>query len=182
GVLDDVQFETDRASFLGRGRDTTAPAAMDPGAKLAGHTGAVLDPIFSLRCRLRVEPGSSLSIAFTTALADSRAQALSLADRFHDYHGVIRGFELAWAHCQVELRHLHITAQEAHQYQRLAGHIIYAGPLLRAGPAILRANRQGQPALWRHGISGDQPIVLARIAQAEQLSLVRELLAAHAYL
>jgi cyclic beta-1,2-glucan synthetase len=182
GVLDNLQFETDRAAFLGRGRDPSAPAAMDPGTRLGGHTGAVLDPIFSLRCRLRVAPGSSLSIAFTTALAEDRAQALVLADRFHDYHGVVRGFELAWAHCQVELRHLHITAQEAHQYQRLAGHIIYAGPALRAAPPILRANRQGQTALWRHGISGDQPIVLARIGQVEHLPLVRELLAAHAYL
>src|SRR5262249_39953364 len=128
GVLDALQFETDRASFLGRGRSPASPAALDPGVRLSGKTGAVLDPIFSLRCRLRVAPGSSVSIAFAPAVADSREQALGLADQFHDYHGVVRAFELAWAHCQVELRHLHITAQEAHQYQRLAGHILYAGP------------------------------------------------------
>ena len=43
------------------------------------------------------------------------------------------------------------------------------------------ANRQGQSALWRYGISGDYPIVLVRIAKKEEISLVRELLAAHVY-
>jgi cyclic beta-1,2-glucan synthetase len=182
GTLDDLQFETDRDAFLGRGRDPASPAALDPGVRLSGKAGAVLDPIFSLRWRLQVTPGSSVSVALTTAVADSRAHALGLADQFHDFHAVIRAFELAWAHCQLELRHLHITAQEAHQYQRLAGHIIYAGPSLRAAPAVLRANRQGQSGLWRHGISGDRPIVLVRLDQTDHLALARELLAAHAYL
>ena len=39
---------------------------------------------------------------------------------------------MAWAHSQVELRQLHMTGQEAHLYQRLASHVIYAGPALRA--------------------------------------------------
>src|SRR5262249_32449663 len=43
------------------------------------------------------------------------------------------------------------------------------------------ANQQGQPSLWRHGISGDKPIVLVRVAENEELSLVRQLLLAHAY-
>src|SRR5207248_10035242 len=55
------------------------------------------------------------------------------------------------------------------------------GVTLRAAPAVLAANRQGQPGLWRHGISGDRPIVLVRIAEAEELPLVRQLLSAHTY-
>src|SRR6185312_11119449 len=36
-------------------------------------------------------------------------------------------------------------------------------------------------ALWKHGISGDLPIVLARIANASQIDLVRHLIQAHGY-
>src|SRR5207245_10170525 len=43
-----VEWETDRARFLGRGRDTDRPVALD-GRALSGTTGTVLDPIFSLR-------------------------------------------------------------------------------------------------------------------------------------
>jgi cyclic beta-1,2-glucan synthetase len=176
-----LQYETDRARFLGRGRTPANPAALDEGAVLSGTVGAVLDPIFSLRRWVRIAPGTSVSIAFTTAVANSREEALVLADHYHDFHGVTRAFELAWAHSQVELRHLQLSGEQAHLYQRLASHVIYAGRILRADPAVVAANHQGQPALWRHGISGDIPIVLVRIAAAEELSLAREALAAHHY-
>jgi len=175
-----VQYETDRARFLGRGRTVANPAALERNVTLGGATGPVLDPIFSLRRRIQVAPGASVALAFTTAVADSRQQALALADQYHDFHGVNRAFELAWAHTQVELRHLRVSAEDLHLYQRLAAHIIYSGTALRVAAAVAN-NRQGQPALWRHGISGDRPIVLARIAEIDELPLVRQLLDAHSY-
>jgi len=36
-------------------------------------------------------------------------------------------------------------------------------------------------ALWAHGISGDLPIVVVRIDEAEDLEIVRQLLRAHEY-
>ena len=56
-LVDDLQFETDRARFLGRGRTPADPAAMSPGVALSGTTGPVLDPILSLRRRFRIAPG-----------------------------------------------------------------------------------------------------------------------------
>jgi cyclic beta-1,2-glucan synthetase len=176
-----VEYETDRARFLGRGRTPARPAALEPGSTLSGTTGPVLDPVFSLRRRVRVAPGTSVTVAFTTAVASTREEALALADRYHDLRGVTRAFELAWAHTQVQLRHLHLSAEEAHLFQRLAAHVLYAGPALRASPEVLRANRQGQPGLWKHGISGDRPIVLVRVAAPEELALPRQALLAHAY-
>src|SRR5262249_56694900 len=90
GPVSEVQYETDRARFLGRGRTPADPAALDPGAVLSGTTGTVLDPVFSLRRRVRVAPGASVSVAFTTAVAETREEALALADQYHDFHGVTR--------------------------------------------------------------------------------------------
>jgi cyclic beta-1,2-glucan synthetase len=177
----EVQYETDRARFLGRGRTPANPAALEPGTTLSGTTGPVLDPIFSLRQRVRVPAESFVILAFTTALAETRDEALALADHYHDFHGVTRAFELAWAHTQVELRHLRLTAPDAHLYQRLAAHVIYSGSALRAPAAVLAANTQGQAGLWRNGISGDNPIVLAVVSEPEHLPLVRQLFSAHAY-
>src|SRR5262249_24585996 len=93
----------------------------------------------------------------------------------------VRAFELAWAHAPVELKHLNLTAADAQRYQRLAGHMIFPSPALRAPPAVLRANRLAQDGLWRHGISGDFPIALAAVSRPDDLPLVRQLLAAHTY-
>ena len=72
----EVSFETDRARFLGRGRSTRVPQALAPGATLSGTTGAVLDPIFAIRTRVRLSPGQSASVAFTTLVADVARRAL----------------------------------------------------------------------------------------------------------
>ena len=52
----DVQFETDRARFLGRGQTIRSPAAIADGWPLSNTAGAVLDPIFSLRRHVRIPP------------------------------------------------------------------------------------------------------------------------------
>ena len=175
-----TEFETDRARFLGRGRGADNPAALEPHVSLSGATGPVLDPIFSLRRRVRIDPGTAANLAFTTAVAPGRDEALALADQYDHFHGVTRAFELAWAHSQVELRHLHVSTEELHLYQRMAAHVIFAGVALRHAPSVAR-NRLGQQQLWRFGISGDLPIVLLRLAAQEDLNLVRLLLRAHGY-
>jgi cyclic beta-1,2-glucan synthetase len=176
------QYETDRARFLGRGRTLASPAALDYGTTLSGTTGPVIDPIFSLRHRVRLKPGGSAVIAFATAVAGSRSEALALADQYRGASAASRVFELAWAHSQIEHRHGDRFGEESHLFQRLASHVIFAGSALRPERSILAANRLGQEALWRFGISGDRPIILARFQNTDQLRLGQELIAAQAYL
>src|SRR3546814_16045445 len=42
-------------------------------------------------------------------------------------------------------------------------------------------NRRGQSGLWGQAISGDHPIVLVQIADAENIELVRQMVQAYAY-
>ncbi len=67
-----VEWETDRARFIGRGRDTDRPAALD-GHPLSGTTGIVLDPILSLRQRIRLPPGATCGCVSRPAWRGSRA-------------------------------------------------------------------------------------------------------------
>ena len=59
--------------------------------------------------------------------------------------------------------------------------MIYSDPTLRPSSEILKRNDLGPSALWAHGISGDLPIVLCRIDEAEHLETVRQLIRAHSY-
>lgn len=176
-----VQFESSRAAFLGRGRSPHRPAALDPDVRLSGQTGAVLDPIFSLRTTVTIAAHGSVTLGFTTALATSREQALALADQYHDIRNVGRTFELAWAYHQVQLRHQHLSPAKAHLYQRIAAATLYPDRSRRGAAELLLGNRLGQSGLWRYGISGDLPIVLIHVTQPEHTGHVRELLAAHAF-
>ena len=177
-ILSTLQYETSRQSFLGRGRTPRNPTALDSDTQLTGTTGAVLDPIFSLRCRVTIPPDESVSIAFTTSIAASRDEAIALADQYHESRGVQRAFELAWAFSQVELRHLHLSAAKMHQYQRLASAMLYPDRTRRPSPDRLKENRLGQRGLWRYGISGAVPLLVVYVTKPEQIELVREAIGA----
>jgi len=64
-----VQFETDRARFLGRGHTPANPIAVMEDRPLSNTTGAVLDPVFSLRRRVRIPPGETVRCSFSTIVA-----------------------------------------------------------------------------------------------------------------
>jgi cellobiose phosphorylase len=178
-----VSCETDRARFVGRGRSTRTPAALETecDGPLSGTTGAVLDPIFALRARVRLRPGQSTTVAFTTLVAATRERAFELAGRYHDPHAAQRAMDLAWTATQVELRELNLTPADAAAFQELAGYLFFSHPSLRASPEDLRRNRGTRAQLWSNGVSGDWPIVLATIDSQEGLPTLRQLLAAHRY-
>ena len=176
-----ITCETDRSRFLGRGRSPRLPAALDDGAELSGTTGAVIDPIFALRCRLRLQPGRSASAAFTTLVTTTAERTFELADRYRDPRSAERALELAWTAAQIELRELNTSSVDAGVFQQLAGALFFSDPRLRSPEAELLANQGSQPMLWAIGLSGDWPILLATIESAEGLPTLRQLLAAHQY-
>ncbi len=177
----DVQFETDRARFLGRGQTVRTPTAIADGWPLSNTAGAVLDPIFSLRRHVRIPPGATARVGFWTMVASSREDVLDLADKHHDSMAFERAATLVWTQAQMQLRHHGISTEEAHLFQRLANHTIYSDPTLRPPPDVLKRGACKASTLWAHGISGDLPIVLLRIDDDEGLELVRQLLRAHEY-
>ena len=180
-VLGAVEVETDRARFLGRGREVRDAIALADGRHLSNTVGTVLDPVFALRYRVRVAAGAAARIAFWTVVASSRQQVLDLLDKHHDANAFVRASTLAWTQAQVQLRHLGITAAEASLFQQLASHVLFANASLRPSSAAIRRGGAGPATLWSHGISGDLPIVLLRIDEIDDLAIARQLLQAHEY-
>ena len=179
--LDAVQYETDRARLLDRGLGVRAPSTIVDGRPLSNTTGAVLDPVLSLRRTIRLRPGETAVVTFSTLVADSREKALALADKYHDPATFEREAALAWTQAQVLLHHLGVSQNEAHLFQRLASRVLYVDASLRPPTSVLARIERGQRALWRYGISGDHPIVLARIDQIRDREIIRQLLRAHEY-
>ncbi len=177
----DISFETDRMAFIGRGRTIAAPRAMTEAGPLSGHHGSVLDPIVAIRHQLTLEPQATATIDIVSGVAESRDGALGLVEKYQDRHLADRVYDLAWTHSSVTLRQINATESDAQLYARLAGAVIYANASLRAEPGVIARNRRGQSGLWSYAISGDLPIVLLQIGDAENIDLVRRMVQAHAY-
>ena len=180
-TVGELQFETDRARFLGRGHHVRTAVSMVDGRPLSNSVGSVLDPMMSLRRTVRVLPGGTARIVFSTIVGASRDQVLDLADKYSDPRVFERALSLAWTQTQVQLHHLGIGTDEAQLFQRLANAVLYSDAALRPSSETLEPGTLERASLWAHGISGDLPIVLACIDKAEDVDIVRQLLRAHEY-
>ena len=139
-----VEWETDRARFLGRGRGPDDPSALD-GRPLSGTTGAALDPIVSLRQRVRLAPRRR-----RPAVVRHRHGVEPRNRRWRWPRSTAtralprRTFALAVTHAQSALRHLGISGDEALLFERLASRVLYRRRSLRASADVLRRNALGQ--------------------------------------
>lgn len=174
-----IQFETDRNRFIGRGRTLLHPIAMDE--NLSNSQGYVLDPIFSIRYRIFLLPGQRVQISFITVISENKNKTIALLKKYGDLSSTHRAIDMAWAHAQLELRHLRIHQEEVQLYQKLASRVLYPHAQLRPSPERLIRNTRCQSSLWPYGISGDVPIVVVTVADIHEVDLVKQVLTAHVF-
>lgn len=177
-----IQYETSRNLFIGRGRSVQNPAAIFSNTRLSGTVGPVLDPIFSLRTRVKLQPGSTTHLTFTMGVAESRQAIEQMAEKYHDTSIFKRVGDLAWTQAQAKLYHLGIEPDEAHLFQRLTTRLLYLDSSLRAPSEILKKNCKNLSDLWALGISGDNPIILVKIDNIESRKLIRQIFKVQIYL
>lgn len=178
GVL---EYETDRARFLGRGQTYDRPKAVVENQRLSGTLGSVLDPILALRRRVEVAPGKKVRLTFVTGVAETREGVLKMVQHLSSPHQVEHALELAWTRSRIELRYLNLSTRQADIYQWMLSQIFYFNPMRSIRAESIMQNNKGQSALWNYGISGDIPLVLIHVSEEENLDLVSSVLLAHEY-
>ncbi|MFZ1413702.1 MAG: hypothetical protein WAS73_03845 [Defluviicoccus sp.] len=175
-----LHYETDRFVFLGRGRDLRAPRAFDGGVELSGTVGNVLDPVFSLRVPLDLEPGASGTVVFALAAADSRDEARELCAS----HGAMDAVEQSFSRARHRERdvsvRIGITSADAHCLQDMATDMLYGNPQIRACEAVLRCPLD-RTRLADLGLAGSRPLVLVQTGGQQRPQQVEWYTRAHAY-
>jgi cyclic beta-1,2-glucan synthetase len=175
---DPIDYETDRARFLGRSRTLRDALAMQADTPLSKTVGCVLDPVFSLRRHFTLAPGARVTLMLWTQVADSRAGAVALTRRLQDADAAPRLFAAARSHAEAEQQRLAIDPAQADRFAHWMSAVVSNDPEQRAAPEARSRGRGGAPTLWAVGISGDRPIVLLRVEDRRKLTMVEEVLRA----
>ena len=186
-----LQHETNRAGFIGRNGSLRSPQALaagwhasndsaSPNGK-AGNGETPLDPIAAMTLRVTLQPHQSTEVAFLMLVAPTRQKALRLAERYSTWHMIDLAFNQAQARAHSDLMRLGLGSDELTQAEQLLSALLYPTRGLRPAGETLAANEKGQSGLWAFGISGDYPILLLRMSDAEDLSLAQDVLKAHTY-
>ena len=151
--------------------------ALDEGAELTGTVGAVLDPIFSLRVRVRIPPGASAHVAFTTFVTEQKERAIELAGSLsRSVQRAARARSVVGAGAGGAAR----SGNRAGGCGAVSGSRrppdVPASGIPRPRRARSRRTGSANRRYGRLGISGDWPILLATIESAVGMPSVRQLL------
>lgn len=180
-VVGNIQYETNRAKFIGRCNDLDRPEVIENDKLLTNTVGAVLDPIISMRVRVKIPAKESCELSYIMAICNERQEAIRIAEKYKQRDNVERIFELAWTYSQIESRYLGVKSHTVNKYQELASNIIYSNESIKQREEYVKNIRKNQIDLWKYGISGDIPIVSIVINKLEDISSIKDILKAHEY-
>lgn len=177
---DGISYETSRVDFIGRNRDLNYPKALEEDT-LKNNIGIVLDPIMSIRTKVRLQENEEKIIYFITGISESKEDALKFSNQYSDIKKLENAFTIYNKGMQVELRNLGITENEANIYQELASYILFLNDKRKDREDYIKNINKHQKDLWAYGISGDLKIILLEIKNDDDLDTVRFVLKMHNY-
>ena len=176
-----ITFETSRINFIGRNRELKSPLAMDNDKSLNNTVGTILDPIMSMRVRIRLEPHSKREIYFMTGICDSKEQIFDVCRENNDYNNLNKVFKNYSISTQLELKNLGIRSGKANVFQSAASEIFFLSANRKNREEYITNIKKHQKDLWAYGISGDLPIIMAVIERQEDINLAFDLMKFHYY-
>ncbi|SFU70784.1 cyclic beta-1,2-glucan synthetase [Nitrosomonas eutropha] len=182
GMLREVEAETDRRTFIGRGRSIANAAAFDPNTRLSQKAGFTLDPVMALRVKIRVPTRRKISVAFWTIAGKNRSELEQNIHRLVHPGCFRRQAKLAWTRSQIQARYVGLKLAETSGVQKLARYLLYPHPVLRAPVDTIAPGPSQQSMLWPLAISGDFPIFVLRIADITDLAIIIHALRIQEYL
>ncbi len=184
----------DRAAWIGRhgsparplgpaadcGLPHPAAAWADSGSEGGSHSmDTGLDPVAALRLQVTVPAGAALRLVFCTAAGRSAEALDALVDRYRQPSHALRSSSMSHTMAGIRLRELGFDTDTWTALLRL-NTLLTA--LVHRDPGTLVRGRPGAPPprcdrrlMWRHGLSGDRPIVLVTITSEDGIGLVQTL-------
>jgi len=174
-------WDTDRSIILGRNGSARRPALLqgDLGG-FSGSLGTVLDPAIATGVEVHLEAYERLELAILTGVNRSRRALLSSLESYRSLGRVDWMFEQARMQTSQEFGQLGLKPDAAIATSRLLSAILSPRPEWRQCSA--RPKFPLQSMLWSRGISGDWPVIIARVHDDHSLDAIQQLAQIHCLL
>ena len=170
-------YETCRSNFVGRTKTPRNPVMMHK--VLTNTLGAVLDPIFSLRYKVKLLPGETKKIYFVYGYATNPHEIKATKDLIQANGSISELSYLNGHYVEARRTHLGITVGQEITFQRVASRLIY--PDFRLQEQSDLQHYKGKNVLFRFGISGDNKILVLKV-NSTNIEMLRNMVLLHKYL
>ena len=176
-----VQYETSRIKFLGRGGSIRHAHVIDNHRTLSNTVGTTLDPIMSMRRRLRIPAGEAASAFIITGFAKAKEQLFQLVEQYRNAVDIEDAFKKASVFNNMRTGMSLLKGSQMRLYNDISKYILQTATFGNQRQEVLAKNTLSQSGLWRFGISGDHAIVVMEIDDINKSGFAKEMLRAFEY-
>ncbi len=180
-ILATPEYETSRLKFLGRGGSISHAEIIESRRTLTGTVGTTLDPIMSMRRRVHLAAGKSITAVVINGFGKAREQLFDIVDAYRTVVDINHAFETASVFNNMRTSMSLLKGVQMRLYNNISRYFLQTANLGNERQQTLARLRLSQSGLWRFGISGDLAILLVEIDSIDRSGYAKEMLRAYEY-
>ena len=142
--------------------------------------GLFTETVVAQKNTIKIGAGEKVNVDLILTIGYDRKEVLDTIDKYQ-HENIDRTFNIAKAKCEAESRYLRIKGKEIEVYQKILGYLLFDNPLKEKAIKNLPKINYLQSDLWKYGISGDLPIILATIKDANDIHVIKQILKAYEF-
>ncbi|HEY4496990.1 MAG TPA: glucoamylase family protein [Candidatus Paceibacterota bacterium] len=174
-------YARSREDFLGRNGSISKPAFIHNNKiKKDLEPKHTLDSTFSLNAKISIKPGDTAKIVFINSVGSAKEEIMRLIKKQTKNYSSRKVIHENNNLSIKTLKDINISAEDAILFQSLASRIMVGE--IKPMPSVARERKSIIESLWRHGISGDFPILSVRVKDIEDAPFVKQILLFNQYM
>ncbi len=177
-TIGDVEFEINKERFVGR-NNFGIPKLVENSKPFSKKIELTTDSIIAMRKTINIKAKENVKLDFIICVSEDREYVIKTIQKYMNIDNNKRTFELSRARIEAENRYLDVKSKDISNYQKLLTYIL--GNNSNFHENINSDYSYPVSELWKYGISGDLPIIFAKIKNINDIDVISELIKAYEY-
>ena len=179
-TIGELEYEIDKEKFIGR-NNIGIPEMIEESKPFTKQIGLVVEPIVAMKKIIKIQPGETITLDLIICVSENKKEVIDLLNKCKNSEEITRIFELSKARTEAENRYLGLKHEDIYNYQKLLSYLIFKNPFKKLYINEMPKKTYEQKQLWQYGISGDNPILLLKIKNINDIEVVEDILKAYEY-
>ena len=176
----DMEFEIDKEKFLGKG-NLNLPDMIKNSKPYSRNLSLVSEPILAMKKTIKIPPQEKVYLDLLICVSEDRNEVQNLLAEYKNSSLITRTFELNKAKTEAEITYLGLKGEDIEIYQKMLSYLIFQNSLKKVINENIKEDIYMQSDLWKYGISGDLPIILVKIKDANDMHIIYDILKAQEF-
>lgn len=176
-----MDIELDKMKLIGHKRELSNPILAYDEIEYSNKVEVTPNLAVSFRKEFNIPSNESIKINFVMAISENIEILKEIYDKYKTNEVVERIFELAISKSVIENRFWDYTIKNIQLYNKILSHVFEGSSTRINYKDDIEKNKLSQKDLWKFGISGDFPMILAKIKTPDETQIISQLISAIEY-